>query len=127
MPKVSSESLILVVDDDPDVLVLLNQILKPGGYRVVGAVNGEEAYDFAVRDPPDLVLMDIGMPDIDGLQTVWRMREDPLLAEVPVVIITAYDSYDLRSEAASAGCKGYVTKPFDPRQLQELVREILEE
>jgi CheY-like chemotaxis protein len=121
------QPMILVVDDDEDLRTMVEVILRGRGYRVVSAASGAEAYNLAVTEAPDLVLMDIGMPDVDGLATVWKMREDPALAEVPVVIITAYDSYDLRGEAASAGCKGYLTKPFEPDQLREVVRQILDE
>jgi len=121
------QRMILVVDDDDDLRSMVEVILRGQGYRVVGAASGAEAFDLVINEAPDLVLMDIGMPDVDGLSTVWRMREDPTLAETPVVIITAYDSYDLRGEAASAGCKSYLTKPFEPDQLREAVRQILDE
>jgi DNA-binding response OmpR family regulator len=121
------QSNILVVDDDDDLRAMVEVILRGRGYRVVGAASGAQAYAVAVNEVPDLVLMDIGMPDVDGLSTIWRMRETTTLAETPVVVITAYDSYDLRGEAASAGCKGYLTKPFDPNQLREVVRQILDE
>jgi CheY-like chemotaxis protein len=123
----SEEPMILVVDDDEDLRAMVEVILRGRGYRVVGAASGVEAFDLAMIEPPDLVLMDIGMPDVDGLSTIWRMREDPTLAETPVVIVTAYDSYDLRAEAASAGCKSFLTKPFEPNQLREVVRQILDE
>jgi DNA-binding response OmpR family regulator len=121
------QPIILVVDDDYELRALVEVILRRSGYRVVGAASGAQAHALAVVEPPDLVLMDIGMPDVDGLSTIWKMRENSKLAEIPVVIITAYDSYDLRGEAASAGCKGYLTKPFDPDQLREVVRSILDE
>ena len=69
--------------------------------------------------------MDIGMPEIDGLSAVWRMRDRPELSEVPVVIVSAYDSFDLRAEATAEGCKSYLTKPVDPKVLRSKVREIL--
>lgn len=119
--------MILVVDDDDDLRAMVEVILRGSGYRVVDAASGAEAFDLAINEPPDLVLMDIGMPDVDGLSTIWRLRENPALAEIPVVIITAYDSYDLRGEAASAGCKGFLTKPFEPNQLREVVSQILDE
>lgn len=121
------QPMILIVDDDDDLRAMVEVILTGRGYRVVGASSGAQAYAVAVVETPDLILMDIGMPDVDGLSTVWRMRENSTLVEVPVVIITAYDSYDLRSEAASAGCKGYLTKPFEPNQLRDVVQQILEE
>jgi CheY-like chemotaxis protein len=62
---------------------------------------------------------------MDGLTAIWKMREEPELAHVPVIIISAYDSYDLRGEAASAGCQGYLTKPIDPADLKAMVNRVL--
>jgi two-component system cell cycle response regulator DivK len=70
--------------------------------------------------------MDIAMPHVDGLTAVWQMREHPALAEIPVVILSAYDSYDLRAEAASTGCQGYLTKPVEPDQLKTLIKQVLQ-
>jgi CheY-like chemotaxis protein len=116
---------IMVVDDDEDVRRLLMQLLLVEGYRLIGAASGDEAIQRALEDTPDLILMDIGMPHMDGLTTLWKMREDPELALVPVIIISAYDSYDLRGEAASAGCHAYLTKPIDPADLRAAVKQVL--
>ena len=112
---------LMVVDDDESCRVLLAQVFGRGGYHVIAASDGVEAQRIALENMPQLILMDIGMPDLDGLSALWRMREHPELAEVPVLIVTAYDSYDLRAEAASAGCQGYVTKPVDLDELKMLV------
>ncbi len=116
---------ILVVDDDDDLRFLMAKILRDEGYSVTEAASAREADEVARSQTPDLVLMDIGMPEEDGLSAVWRMREHPELAEVPVVIVSAYDSYDLRAEAAAEGCKAYLTKPLDPDSLTSVVGEIL--
>ncbi len=117
---------IMVVDDDDEVRLLIMRMLQIEGYRQVGAASGAEAHQRALDDTPDLILMDIGMPRMDGLTVLWKMREQPELAHVPVIIISAYDSYDLRGEAASAGCQGYLTKPIDPADLEAMVRRVLE-
>ncbi len=116
---------ILVVDDDDDLRFLMAKILRDEGYSVTEAASAREADEVARSQTPDLVLMDIGMPEEDGLSAVWRMREHPELAQVPVVIVSAYDSYDLRAEAAAEGCKAYLTKPLDPDSLTSVVGEIL--
>ena len=117
----TSESTILVVDDDDDLRTMVGEILRPTGHVVIGAATGQEAYSMAVEKLPSLIIMDIGMPEMDGLSTLWKMRKHEGLATVPVIVLTAYDSYDLRGEAASAGCHEYLTKPFEPEELQELV------
>ncbi len=116
---------ILIVDDDDDTRFMLAKILHKEGYRVIEAGNAAAAETAALGETPDLVLMDIGMPEVDGLTAVWRMRERPELAEVPVVILSAYDSFDLRAEATAEGCQAYLTKPLDPDILISKLREIL--
>lgn len=122
----SSDLKILVVDDDDDMRFLMAEVLRNQGYCVTEAASAWEARKVVLGQIPDLVLMDIGMPGEDGLSAVWRMREDPRLTLVPVVIVSAYDSYDLRAEAAAEGCKAYLTKPLDPDSLTSVVGEILE-
>jgi len=119
--KSNTNPIVMVVDDDEDCRVLLSELLRREGYQVIAASDGVEAQRMALGHTPQLILMDIGMPDIDGLSALWRMRERPELAEVPVLIVTAYDSYDLRAEAASIGCQGYVTKPIDLDELRMLI------
>jgi two-component system, cell cycle response regulator DivK len=120
-----SDLKILVVDDDDDLRFLMAKILRDEGYSVSEAASAREADEVALSQTPDLVLMDIGMPEEDGLSALWRIREHPELAQVPVVIVSAYDSYDLRAEAAAEGCKAYLTKPLDPDSLTSVVGEIL--
>lgn len=116
---------VLVVDDDDDIRSLVSQMLRKEGYCVLEASSGAEAELAAISKTPQLILMDIGMPGLDGLSVVWRLRQHPEIANVPVVIVTAYDSFDLRAEAAAAGCRGYLTKPMEPRELISLVSEVL--
>lgn len=114
---------VLVVDDDDDIRFLVSELLRREGYSVTEACCAEDAERAALKQPPNLIIMDIGMPGLDGLSEVWRMREHPELVNVPVVIVTAYDSYDLRGEAAAQGCKGYLTKPVEASELTRLVAE----
>lgn len=116
---------VLVVDDDDDLRLLLTRLLQADGFGVVGAANALEAQQLALEHRPQLVLMDIGMPHEDGLSAIWKMREHAELADLPIVIVSAYDSYDLRQEAASTGCQGYLTKPLEPSELKALIRQVL--
>jgi CheY-like chemotaxis protein len=117
---------IMVVDDDDDVRVMLAQFLRSIGYQVIQAANSTEAHRHALESLPELILMDIGMPRVDGLTAVWKMRERPELSEIPVIILSAYDSYDLRAEAASTGCQAYLTKPVEPDHLKTAIHEVLQ-
>ena len=116
---------IMVVDDDDDLRTLVEGLLRNAGYAVIGVGSGHEAHPLALKTLPDLIILDIGMPGMDGLTTLWKMRKHDELATVPVIILTAYESYDLRGEAASAGCHTYLTKPFEPVELKALVSKLL--
>lgn len=120
-----SDRTIMVVDDDDDLRMMIEAMLRRAGYVVVGAANGHEAQPLALKTLPALIIMDIGMPETDGLTTLWEMRKHDELSTVPVIILTAYESYDLREEAASAGCQSYLTKPFEPVELKEMVERLL--
>ncbi len=117
---------IMVVDDDDDVRLMIAQFLNAKGFQVIQASSSDEAQQLALETLPELILMDIGMPHVDGLTAVWQMRDYPQLAEIPVIIVSAYDSYDLRAEAASTGCQGYLTKPLEPDHLHQVINEVLQ-
>ena len=116
---------ILVVDDDDDIRFIHSELLRREGYNVIEASCAAEAERAALDQVPDLILMDIAMPGLDGLSEVWRLREHQQIVNVPVVIVSAYDAYDLRGEAAAQGCRGYLTKPVEAEELTSLVGEIL--
>lgn len=123
--EVESKLNVLVVDDDDDIRFLIAKILRNEGYCVLEAASALDAEAAALLQTPDLILMDIGMPEVDGLSAVWRLRERKELQEVPVIIVSAYDSFDLRAEAAAEGCIGYLTKPLDPAVLKFVVSQAL--
>jgi CheY-like chemotaxis protein len=104
---------IMVVDDDDDIRLLLTQFLRSEGYSVVQAATAKEAETNALKHIPQLILMDLSMPGADGLSAIWNIRKQPEIGNVPIIIISAYDAFDLRAEAAAAGCRGYLTKPLD--------------
>jgi two-component system, cell cycle response regulator DivK len=121
----ASDFMLMVVDDTPDSLVLVSLHLQQSGFRVITASNGEEAVRLAEAAGPDLILMDIGMPGLDGLGATRRMRENPALERVPVVALTAFSTEGFRRAAYDAGIDGYLTKPVDFDRLHELVRRLL--
>lgn len=117
---------IMVVDDDDDIRLLMTQLLRSEGYRVTEAGTATEAEATALKIRPHLILMDLSMPGTDGLSAVWNIRQQSGMAAVPVIIVSAYDAFDLRAEAAAAGCCGYLTKPLDSTQLKTTIKSALE-
>lgn len=118
---------ILVADDEPAVLRSLEFILKKEGYRVLTAVNGQEAYDLASANLPDLVLLDIQMPRMDGNQVCRQLRDTPASAELYIIMITAKGQESDRLNSMESGANEYITKPFSPRKVIARVKEILGE
>ncbi len=117
---------IMVVDDDDDIRLLMGQLLRSQGYRVIEAATAAEAETNAIENHPHVILMDLSMPDTDGLSAIWNIRKQPGMATVPVIIVSAYDAFDLRAEATAAGCCGYITKPLDTTQLHMAIKAALD-
>jgi CheY-like chemotaxis protein len=116
---------ILVVDDVADNLILISLALQNNGYRVLTAKSGEEAIKIAQIARPDLILMDIAMPDVDGLTATRRIRKHPDLRHVPVIALTAFETLGFRQAAFEAGFDGYLTKPIDFEKLNNLINIFL--
>jgi two-component system, cell cycle response regulator DivK len=117
--------LFLVVEDFEDSRFMMRQLLEMAGYNVVEATDGEEAIELAVAKQPELILMDLSLPKLDGLAATRRIRQQTGLSEVPIVAVSAHDSPGLRIEALAAGCDEYVTKPIDFDQLSSLLNRLL--
>jgi DNA-binding response OmpR family regulator len=116
---------VLVVDDDPVIVRLLEVNLRLEGYEVSTASRGEEALERAAEVHPDVIVLDVMMPGLDGWETCRRLREQPEFAETPVVFLSARAQDDDRSKGLGLGRVEYVTKPFDPVKLMELVGRLL--
>ncbi|MDT7604172.1 MAG: two-component system, cell cycle response regulator DivK [Acidobacteriota bacterium] len=116
---------VLVVEDFEDNRFMMRRLLEMSGYHVVEAVNGEQAVETAVRERPDLILMDLSLPKLDGLAATRRIRQQDGLARIPIVAVSAHDTTDFHADALAAGCNEYVTKPIDFDQLEALLKKLL--
>lgn len=116
---------ILVVEDQEDNRRILRDLLASAGFTTVEAVNGQEGVEMAERECPDLILMDIQLPGLDGYEATRRIKARPELCHIPIIAVTSYALSGDEVKAYQAGCDGYVTKPFSPRQLLAKVREYL--
>ena len=117
--------LILVVDDSADNVAMISLDLQTQGYRVVTAANGEDAVNVATQTLPNLILMDINLPNLDGLGATRRIREHELLRDVPVIAITAFGTEGFQRAAYDAGVSGYLTKPIDLDRMHQLMARLL--
>jgi CheY-like chemotaxis protein len=116
---------VLLVEDTDDNRFMMRQLLEMSGYRVVEARNGEEAVRRADEERPQVILMDLSLPLIDGLAATRLIRKLPSVCTTPIVAVSAHDSADFHSEALAAGCNGYVTKPIDFTELEEQIKQLL--
>jgi CheY-like chemotaxis protein len=115
----------MVVEDYDDTRRLLRQALEIKGYRVLEAINGQEAVDIANREHPDLILMDLDLPILDGISATQRIRQQAQMVGVPIVALTAYPMSYTRVKAFAKGCDEYMAKPIDLAKLAELVTRYL--
>jgi CheY-like chemotaxis protein len=116
---------ILLVEDFDDTRLMMKLWLVKNGYRVLEAETGEEAISVAQRELPDLIIMDVMMPGMNGLDATQRIREYQPLRRTPIVAVSAYGADEYRSIAIEAGCNEYVSTPFEPNALAELIKTLL--
>ena len=121
----SGPPVVMVVEDFEDNRFMMRRLLEMSGYRVLEAINGEEAVELAHRERPQLILMDLSLPQLDGLAATRRIRQHADLREVPIVAVSAHDTADFHADALAAGCNDYVTKPIDFDQLEALLSRLL--
>ena len=121
------ERRILIVDDDPVILRLLKVNFEMEGFTVLSADNGQSGFEVASAELPDVILLDVMMPGMDGLETAEKLREQPSTRMIPIVFVSAKaQSVDVKA-GLNAGAVGYVTKPFDPVELVQTVEGLLSE
>ena len=116
---------VLLVEDTEDNRFMMRRLLEMAGYRVVEATNGEEAVRLAESEQPDLILMDLSLPVIDGLAATRAIRKLNGLSKTPIIAVSAHDTSDFQSDALAAGCDSYITKPIDFSQLEQLIARLL--
>ena len=116
---------ILIVEDQHDNRQILRDLLVPAGYDLIEAWDGEAAIVKAKAERPDLILMDIQLPGIDGYEATRQIKADPSLKATPVLAVTSYALAGDEEKTRLAGCDGYVAKPYSPRQLLKKIREVM--
>lgn len=116
---------ILVVEDDPDIMRILMHTLSAAGYQVVPAYGGEDAMRKVKAQKPDLVLTDLAMPKISGVEVIATIKKDPETKHIPVIAVTAHVWDVLAQSAGQVGCDGYISKPFNTKQLVQEVQKHL--
>jgi two-component system cell cycle response regulator DivK len=122
-----SQKTILYVEDNEFNRKIVRQLLARTSYRLLEAVDGEEGVASALAAPPDLVLMDIQLPKISGLDATRQLRDDPRTAGVPVIVVTSFALSGDENKAKAAGATAYLAKPYSPRELLAKIREIVPE
>ncbi len=116
---------VLVVEDYDDTRIMLKRVLEGKGYRVVEASNGQEAVERATSECPDLILMDLDLPILDGIAATNSIRRAEALCDVPIIAVTAYPMSFTRVKAFAQGCSEYMPKPIDLRQLDDVLKRYL--
>ncbi|MCA1565544.1 MAG: response regulator [Acidobacteria bacterium] len=116
---------VLVVEDFADNRFMMRRLLEMSGYQVIEAVDGKEAVEVAESSRPDLILMDLSLPRLDGLDATRRIRELDGPGRIPIVAVSAHDTNDFHADALAAGCNEYVTKPIDFDELDALLKRLL--
>ena len=116
---------ILVIEDNEDNRRIVRDLLTNVGYEVIEAVTGQEGVTAAETQGPELILMDIQLPDFDGYEATRRIKANPNLSAIPIIAVTSYALSGDDVKAFEAGCDAYVTKPFSPRELLAKIREYL--
>ena len=117
---------ILIVDDEPHMLRVTELSIKKGGYQIVIGRNGKEALELAAREKPSLIVMDVSMPEMDGLTALTQLKANPETAKIPVIMLTVRGQAMARQQAEQSGAAVYLTKPFSPSQLLVEVKRLLE-
>lgn len=115
---------ILIVEDDPSALYMTRYLLESDGFSVIDAEDGKEGVKKALGEKPDLVLMDVQLPVMDGLEATRKIREDPT-GQMPIIAVTSYAMTNDREKAIEAGCNGYIEKPIDTDTFVDRIRKFL--
>lgn len=118
---------VLVIEDNTDNLRLITYALKRAGYEVIAAESGEEGVDMAIKERPYFIIMDIGLPGIDGIEATKRIRASEGDYNIPIIAMTSYAMVGDREKILAAGCNGYFEKPIDPLTIMEKIHKVIAE
>ena len=116
---------ILIVEDQEDNRTILRDVLSTVGYELIEALNGEDGVKLAQNERPDLILMDIQLPKMNGYEATQQIKSIAELKTIPIIAVTSYALSGDEAKARAAGCDGYIAKPFSPRELLAMVRKYL--
>jgi len=116
---------ILIVEDNPPNMRLMEMTLRAKGYTLLRATDGEEALDMAIKNKPALIIMDIQLPKVNGLEVTKRLRQMPDFNHIPIIAVTAYAMRGDEERIIKAGCDAYLSKPINTHQLAEIVTKML--
>ena len=116
---------ILVAEDNPQNMRLIEMVLRAGNYTLLRATDGEEALDIAMRERPDLIIMDVRLPKMSGLEVTKKLREAPAFSHIPIIGLTAYAMTGDKERVIGSGCDAYLSKPINTRELPGMIAEML--
>ena len=116
---------ILIVEDNPQNMRLIEMTLRAKNYTLLKATDGEEALDVAMRERPDLIIMDIQLPKMNGFEVTRKLRETPAFSHTPIIGVTAYAMKGDREKVIESGCDAYLSKPINTRELRDVIAEML--
>jgi two-component system cell cycle response regulator DivK len=119
------EEKILIVEDNPQNMRLVEMVLRAGGYTLLKATDGEEALDMAMRERPGLIIMDIQLPKLSGLEVTKKLRRMPAFNGIPIIALTAYAMKGDKEKFIDGGCDAYLSKPINIRELHRMVGQML--
>ena len=126
MPALKSPPLILVVEDAPDNQVLVEQVFQDSGYRVTCIQDGQAALDWLKTHQPDLILLDLSLPEIDGWEVARQLKASDRTSQIPIIAVTAHAMKGDKEAAIASGCDDYLTKPLDIDRLESCVKQWLD-
>lgn len=113
---------VLVVEDNENNMKLITFILEKAGYRTIKAENGQRGIELALKERPDFILLDIQLPDMDGVEVLKEIRKSEINGEIPIIAVTSYAMSGDRDRLLQAGCTGYIEKPIDPETIIAQIR-----
>ena len=116
---------ILVIEDNETNMYLIGFILRKNGYEVIEARTGEEGMELALKERPDLIIMDIQLPGMDGLEATRRIRESKADGRIPIIALTSYAMTGDRERALKVGCNGYIEKPINPETIMDEIKKYM--